>query len=119
MSGESSSEDADTALEEESKTTVPLTESTKSPKLHGKQNKMNQDQERLLEERKQQFEEDRDEILRNIPKDSRKQFKELGFGKWNRDWLPVMILGPYDVAPGPVRDQWMSMAEKVRFDNIP
>eukprot|EP01083_Nonionella_stella_P233662 823035_1 len=57
------------------------------------------------------FEKDRKDILQQIPEKSKREFRTLGFAKWGKDFLPVMVLGPYDVGPGGVRDQWMQMFE--------
>ena len=73
-----------------------------------------QSQSRIYEEKKAQFEEEKRKILKSIPPDTKNYFRELGFAKWGRDWLPCMFLGPYDLAPGPVREKWMEMREKVR-----
>lgn len=42
------------------------------------------------------------------------RFHELGFAKWNRNknWLPIIELGPYHVPPGPVRKEWLKRFEK-------
>ena len=59
------------------------------------------------------FERNRKNILQQIPEQSKREFRTLGFTKWGKDFLPVMVLGPYDVGPGGVRDQWMQMFENV------
>lgn len=114
LSGDSSSSDVDTAMNDvDLKAAAPLSESANAEKHRGKKSN-----DKLMEERRKQFEQERDEIINNIPKEVKNQFKECGFAKWNKDWLPIMFLGPFDVAPGPVRDQWMAMVEKVRFGNF-
>jgi len=40
------------------------------------------------------------------------QFREVGFAKWQRNWLPIIQLGPYDISPGPVRNEWMKIFQK-------
>jgi hypothetical protein len=62
---------------------------------------------------KAKFEEERANVLAKIPENVKKEFRQVGFAKWGKDFLPVMFLGPYDVAPGSVRDQWFEMLEKV------
>lgn len=72
------------------------------------------------EERKASFEKEKKKVLDSTPDYVKKQFKQLGFAKWSKEYLPVMFLGPYDVAPGAVRDCWFQMKEKVRklkYDN--
>lgn len=79
-----------------------------------------QEDELMLEEAtsfefntKEEFEAYRDDIISQIPKSIRKRFRQGGFSKWGKDWLPVIELGPFDVEPGPVRDMWMDMFHNV------
>lgn len=64
------------------------------------------------EKRKAEFEKGKKEVLQAIPKEVKQQFRQLGFAKWGKEYLPIMFLGPFDVAPGPVRDEWFQMREK-------
>ncbi len=66
------------------------------------------------EERKELFEKTKKLVLDTTPDYMKKQFRQLGFAKWTTGYLPVMFLGPFDVAPGTVRDQWFQMKAKVR-----
>ena len=79
-----------------------------------------QEDELMLEEAtsfefntKEEFEAYRDDVISQIPKSIRKRFRQGGFSKWGKDWLPVIELGPFDVEPGPVRDMWMDMFHNV------
>ncbi len=72
----------------------------------------------IREEEKAKFEKERSEILSKVPDRVKNQFRQLGFAKWGKDVLPVMFLGPYDVAPGSVRDTWMKMVKNVRIGNL-
>ncbi len=71
---------------------------------------------RRREKAKVVFEKERVEIMEQIPEKDKKEFRTLGFGKWGKDFLPVMLLGPYDAPPGNVREQWMKMFENVRMN---
>jgi len=51
---------------------------------------------------------DKRETLNKVDSSIRKDFLKLGFARWGKSWLPIIQLGPYDVAPGPVRDTWMN-----------
>ncbi len=62
---------------------------------------------------KEEFENYRDDVIGQIPKSIRKRFRQGGFSKWGKDWLPVIELGPFDVEPGPVREMWMDMFHNV------
>jgi hypothetical protein len=63
---------------------------------------------------KKEFEEERDRTLKSIPKSYKSMFGQIGFVKWGKVDYPVLILNPYNISPGPVRNQWLSMYKKVR-----
>jgi len=68
---------------------------------------------------KKDFERHRDDILAHIPKNVKEGFREIGFTKWGKTFLPVIQLSPFDVEPGKVRDQWMTMFENCRAKKRP
>ncbi len=35
--------------------------------------------------------------MESIPDDIKLMFREIQFAKWSKDWIPVLILSPYDV----------------------
>merc|ERR1712238_168034 len=53
-------------------------------------------------------------LLSRVPKKVKSRFREGGFSRWGKDWLPVLELGPFDVEPGPVRDMWLEMFDNTR-----
>jgi len=61
---------------------------------------------------KEDFDRYKAALLSRVPNDVKSRFREGGFSRWGKDWLPVLELGPFDVEPGPVRDMWLEM-----FDN--
>jgi len=61
---------------------------------------------------KSDFENYKSTILSKVPKAVKCRFRQGGFSRWGKDWLPILELGPFDVEPGPVRDMWLDM-----FDN--
>ena len=61
------------------------------------------------------FEQEKEEILNSIPENYRNKFGQIGFTKWGKCLLPILILNPYDVPPGEVRGKWLTMYEKVRL----
>jgi hypothetical protein len=63
---------------------------------------------------KKEFEEERDQILNSIPESYKSMFGQIGFVNWGKLPYPVLILNPYNIPPGPVRNQWISMFKKVR-----
>ena len=62
---------------------------------------------------KEDFEKYRDHLLSEIPNSVKNRFREGGFSRWGKDWLPCLELGPFDVEPGPVRDMWIDMYNNV------
>ena len=62
---------------------------------------------------KEEFEQFKSDILKRVPKSVKSRFRQGGFSRWGKDWLPILELGPFDVEPGPVRDMWFDM-----FDNV-
>lgn len=73
---------------------------------------------RRLEKAKVFFETEREQIMKQIPANVKKDFRTLGFSKWGKDYLPCMQLGPYDVGPGGVRDKWMEMFSNVSIIRV-
>jgi hypothetical protein len=57
-------------------------------------------------------------IEKSLPKCTKTRFLEVGFARWEKSYLPVLFLGPYDVFPGSVREQWLNAFDKVG-DNAP
>jgi len=49
----------------------------------------------------------------SLPLRAKNRFLEVGFAKWGKSYLPVVFLGPYDVSPGFVREQWLEAFDKV------
>jgi hypothetical protein len=58
-------------------------------------------------------------IKKKIPKCIQKMYREVGFAKWGQWYLPVMFLGPYDVGPGSVREQWKEAFAKEDWTQTP
>lgn len=61
------------------------------------------------------FERYKEDLLSRVPKRVQSRFREGGFSRWGKDWLPVLELGPFDVEPGPVREMWLDMFDNVSF----
>lgn len=72
-----------------------------------------EEKKKRIEIAKSLFEKEKQEILNRIPDDVKKDFRSLCFTKWSTHYLPVIQLGPFDVRPGAVRDQWMEMFQNV------
>ena len=64
-------------------------------------------------EKKELFEKERDEILDEIPASVKERFGQIYFSKWGGNFLPCLALSPFSVPPGPVRDMWYTMYDKV------
>ena len=56
----------------------------------------------------------KDAILAQVPSHIKANFREVGFYKQRlqNSYLPVLCLGPFDVPPGPVRDEWVAQYKK-------
>jgi hypothetical protein len=67
---------------------------------------IDQDQKRL-------FDQEKEEIMRTVPKAVKKRFGEIRFATFGSYIGPVLILDPYNISAGPVRDQWLKMYHKV------
>lgn len=55
---------------------------------------------------------EKESILNQIDQSVKDDFRNVGFAKWRRRWLPIVQLGPYDIGQGPVRDDWMKLFRK-------
>jgi len=83
-------------------------------------NREEERRERRRAQLKRAFEQERDEILASIPEEYKKMFGQIGFTKWSKALIPVVILNPYHLPGGPdgaVRNQWLAMYEKLRAQN--
>lgn len=65
------------------------------------------------EEKKKEFERKRDEILSGVPEEVKSKFGEIYFSSFGKIVGPALIMSPYMVEPGPLRDQWLSMYHNV------
>lgn len=66
-----------------------------------------------METARREFEQERDEVMKQVPQRNKRLFNQVGFAKWGKTNLPAMALDPYSVPPGDIRDQWRKM-----FDNV-
>jgi hypothetical protein len=64
-------------------------------------------------ERNATFEAEREEILSGVPDHVKERFGQIFYSQWANHTLPVLLLSPYSVPPGPVRHSWFDMFEKV------
>lgn len=68
--------------------------------------------------KKAEFEKERDGVLAGVPDHVKARFGEVCFAKWGKQILPALVLSPYSVAPGGVRDIWFEMYSKVCSDLV-
>eukprot|EP00588_Corethron_pennatum_P000533 CAMPEP_0194293106 /NCGR_PEP_ID=MMETSP0169-20130528/47165_1 /TAXON_ID=218684 /ORGANISM="Corethron pennatum, Strain L29A3" /LENGTH=575 /DNA_ID=CAMNT_0039041505 /DNA_START=37 /DNA_END=1764 /DNA_ORIENTATION=- len=66
----------------------------------------------LVKKAAKEFKLEKEALLKQVDKSVKDDFREVGFAKWQRSWLPIIQLGPYDVSPGPVRNGWMKIFKK-------
>ena len=62
---------------------------------------------------KEEFEKKKQEVLDSLPQEVKSKFGQQFFSKWGKSSLPVLVLSPFNVPPGQVRDTWFDMYEKV------
>jgi hypothetical protein len=67
----------------------------------------------IKEDAKKQFEFGRDSALASLPESFKRMFNRIGFTKRNNKYLPVIIMNPYSIPPGNVRNLWLSSYEEV------
>ncbi len=69
--------------------------------------------------KKQTFLRQKDVVLSQINRRIKERFRQVGFAKWGKGqfaiYKPAMFLGPYDVPPGPLRNQCIKNMKKVRL----
>jgi len=53
------------------------------------------------------------DVLAKLPQHNKDRFLEVGFAKWGKSHLPCLFLGPYDVSPGTVREEWLEAFSRV------
>lgn len=63
---------------------------------------------------RKELEAEKDRIYHTVPHSIQNMWGQCGFAKWGKGFLPALSLDPYKVPPGPARQQWMDMFEKVR-----
>jgi hypothetical protein len=75
---------------------------------------------------KEKFEQERDKILKELPDNVKAMFGTMGFCKAEHDeeeeenypeedWIPVLVVSPYEVPPRPVRDvYWFDLFSKMK-----
>lgn len=56
--------------------------------------------------------EEENKYMESIPDDIKQVFREIGFAKWSKEWIPVLVLSPYDV------DLALCEMWKQKYDNF-
>lgn len=62
---------------------------------------------------KLELEEKKARILSETPPGYNDLFGQMGFTKYTKGYFPCLVLNPFDVPPGPVRNEWLDLFEKV------
>eukprot|EP00977_Amphora_coffeiformis_P015432 scaffold4510_cov183-Amphora_coffeaeformis.AAC.117 len=52
-------------------------------------------------------------VVQQLPVENTSVFGEIGFGKYQKRWFPVLIVSPYDVALKSVRSKWYGTFKSV------
>ena len=67
---------------------------------------------------KSNFEGERVDVLSSIPPTLTDLFGQVGFVKWGKTTLPVLVRNPCDVALGQARHLWFEMYSDVSFHSV-
>jgi hypothetical protein len=65
------------------------------------------------EDTRVQFEQQQKRIIAACPDYIKEMFGKVCFAKFGKAWYPVLVLYPYHVPPGAVRNAWLEMFERV------
>ena len=68
--------------------------------------------------KKKEFERKRAEILSCVPDGTKARFGEIHFCKFGGYTGPVLVMDPYRVEPGPLRNSWITMYQTVSGSNV-
>ena len=95
----------------------------KGRKKSSKKRSLNEEEkQKVLEEgkaeAKAEFESYRASVLEEIPQKYKDSFNQIGFSKWGKHMMAILVLSPFDIPPRPVREQWLEMFSKVRWDIV-
>jgi hypothetical protein len=75
------------------------------------------DQRRKLQaakdETKEQFLKVKAKVLAQTPQHLKDMYGQVCFAKFGKSWWLVLVLNPYAIPPGAVRNQWTEMFERV------
>jgi len=67
------------------------------------------------EDARQEFENKKTEVLASLPAKAKDLFGQVGFAKFGKQTYGVLVLSPFDVPPGQVREGWYEVYDKVRM----
>ena len=70
--------------------------------------------EEAKEETRKQFIKIKARVLSMTPQHLKDMFGQVCFARFGKAWWLVLVLVPYDVPPGSVRNQWTEQFERVR-----
>ena len=63
--------------------------------------------QQVADDAKGHFDADRDAVLDMLPPFFKTVFNQIGFGRWGTKHFPVLVLSPYSIPPGDVRELWL------------
>ena len=96
------------------KTRTPEEKKRKATKKRRKKTAFTDEQiEATREKLKKEFEEEKADILAELPDEYKNLWGQCGFAKWGKSWLPCLFVSPFDVGGSQMRDDWMKMYEGV------
>jgi hypothetical protein len=100
------------------KTRTAVEKKRKATKKRRKKTAFTDEQiEATREKLKKEFEEEKAEILAELPKEYKNLWGQCGFAKWGKAWLPCLFVSPFDVGGSQMRDDWMKMYNGVSINS--
>lgn len=108
-------QESEEAVEERSKALAAASPAAEN-QSEQQQNSNEDSDEKMTKKQKEEkeiFEAEREEILKEIPDDVKSKFGQIMFSRWSKETFPVLVMSPFQVAPGRVRDLWYTMYDKV------
>lgn len=64
------------------------------------------------------IDEEEEKFMETLPENIRQYFREICFAKWTKDWIPLLVLSPYDVI-GDLREKWKKNYENYKNKKRP
>jgi hypothetical protein len=100
------------------KGSVPVRTSPRPKKVRGISTKKHEHGKKkakseLVDRQRAKFDLEKARVMSSLPPEATKDFRQIFFASWEGQMMPVMQLGPYDLGPGKLRNDWFKMFQNV------